>query len=252
MARTKKIFLSPRRFPELRGGRQLSISGTLRFRWPKDSALEAMALCAQAIEYDCDIVTKRCGMPYRDGRFVSGVGHERIAARTGLTLTRVGRAMRRLVAISYFTAHYGREEYSPKQRPGGAPARACKCCKGGAHLWGKKKWASYNAVYRPTELFIKRLGLSNRWQREQGRACKRHDERRRLRALEDVQQIQIAKDRQAMAAKSAAFQAEHAARAAERLSRIERSELARLMRKLAVDHPDWGPGRLELEARRRM
>ncbi len=251
MQRTKKLFLSPKRFPELRGGRQLTIAEFKRARWPKDSALEAMALCAQAVEYDCDIVTKRCGAPYRDGRFVSGVSHETIAARTGLTLTRVGRAMRRLVKIGYFTAHYGREEYTPKERPGGE-ARACKCCKGGAHLWGRKKWASYNAVYRPTELFIRRCGLTKRWQREQERACKRHDERRRRRALEDVTQIQITKARQAMAAKSAAFAAENAARAAERLTRVERQELARIMRKLAVDHPDWGPARLELEARSRL
>lgn len=254
MDRAKKIFLSPGRFPELRGGRQLSIAGVRRTRRPKESALEAMALCAQAVLYDVDIVTKRCGVPYRDGRFVSGVGHHRIAARTGLTLTRVGRAMRRMVdGCGFFTAHYGREEYTPKTRPGGAEnARPCKCCKEGLHRWGKKRWASFNAVYRPTERFIRHLGLERRWQREQGRACARQDERRRLRALEDVQQIQIERQRQAMAAKSAAFQAEFTATNAERLTRVERQELARLVRKLAADHPDWGPARVELEARRRL
>lgn len=252
MERAKKIFLSPGRFPELRGGRQLTIAGVRRVRRTRESALEAMALCAQAVLYDVDIVTKRCGVPYRDGRFVSGVGHNRIALRAGLTKTRVGRAMRRMVdELGWFTAHYGREEYTPKARPGGE-ARPCKCCKGGAHLWNKKRWASFNAVYRPTERFIRHLGLAPRWQREQKKACARHDERRRLRALEDVKQIALQRDRQAMAAKSAAFQAEFAARNAERLSRLERQELARLVRKIAADHPDWGPARVELEARRRL
>jgi hypothetical protein len=248
MERSRKIFLSPKRFPELRGGRQLTLEGIRRQRVFRETKLWSLSLVAQRVMMSADRVTNRVGAPYRDTRYVKGLGIERIARDTGLNESQVRRRLVDGEALGWWSIKRGRESYMMKRDDG----HPCKCCPGRTHFWGKKRWAAKNAVIRINPVFIARLGLTRRWAKESTRAVRVAGERRRIEALNDVQQIQWERQRQAMAAKSATFQAEFAARNAERLSRLEREELARIMRKLMLEHPDWGPALLELEARKRL
>jgi hypothetical protein len=253
----KKIALTPRKFPELRGGRQLKLLHKGKRSWrirgdrlAREERLEALSLVMQRAMLGADLITHRVGRPYKDSRFVHGPGHRTFAKDCGITRTRAGRAARHAVKLGWMTVKQGRKEYRPKFDG------KCKCCKKGEHPPGrwKKRWWAFNNVYRVTEAFIAALGQSfkRKWKREKDKKLARQDEARRLKAVDDVAEIKLRRDQQLLAAKHARAKAEVEARAQETLSRLELAEVDRLKRELQREHPDWGPGRLELEARRRL
>lgn len=242
MERSKKIVLSPKRFR--------SFCARRGFKLPQEQVLETLGLVTQLNFSRCDVITQRVGAPYPDGRYVAGLGIKGTARLCGISLAQAKRRLHLGEQLGMWTGKRGREAYDDDD-PDEAPRR-CKCCKKGQHIRGKRRYASYNCVYRFTEEFIGWLGLANQWAREKVKALERAGEQRRLEALSNVVYLQFERQRQAMAAKSARFQAEFAADQVERLTRIEREELARIMRKLQLEHPDWGIGRVELEARRRL
>jgi hypothetical protein len=247
MERCKDIALRPRRFASLRGERiQRMLPYVRKHRDPKSELLEALGLVAQRLFRGASLITHRVGKPYRDRRYVSGPGIKNFARDTGLNDRRVRRALRFGEELRWWSAHRGREEYRPKSN------KPCKCCPEGAHLWSKKRYASFNTVYRISEGFIGELRLTAEWAKQKEKALRRDDEARRVAALSDVKQINLDKERQAIAAKSVQFAADFTARQVERLSRVQRRALSVQMRRLQLEHPDWGLDRIELEARRRL
>ena len=254
MERCKKIALNPKRFPELRGGRQLHLLHKGKRSWrirgerlKREERLESLALVMQRTMQSCDIIKNRVGRPYRDRRYVHGVGLLDYARDCAITVTRAGRALRNAVELGWLTVKQGREEYTPKSD------RPCKCCKAGQHegRW-KKRWCAFNNVYSVTRQFIARLGLTKRWKKEQEKKQKREGEAIRAEALQNITVIRFHREQQALAAKVATEKAAFEARAQETLTRLQLAEVDRLKRQLQLENPDWGPGRLELEARRRL
>ncbi len=139
---TRRIFDKPQLFPELTGR---SMAPTARIRKRRSSRLEAIALTAAALVRRCDRRTLRVGDQRMDG-LCNGVTREKLCEHTGLSLSRVTRALRELEEGYYIHSEQPVEEL-PEPKPRGGGRRGMQTHRG------------FASVRRITPLFWQRLGI---------------------------------------------------------------------------------------------
>lgn len=140
--RSSRIYHHPEHFPELTGR---SMAPTARIRKRRSSRLEAIALTAAALVRRCDRRTLRVG-DQRDDGLCNGVSRVKLAEHTGLSPSRLARALRELEEAAYIHSEQPVEELDePKPRAGGRG--------------GMQTHRGFASVRVLTPLFFIRLGI---------------------------------------------------------------------------------------------
>ncbi len=139
---SRRIYDKPQLFPELTGR---SMAPTSRIRKRRSSRLEAIALTAAALARRCDRRTLRVGDQKSNG-MCNGVLRAKLCEHTGLSLSRVTRALRELEEAYYIHSEQPVEELDePIERRGGRR--------------GMQTHRGFASVRVLTPLFWQRLGI---------------------------------------------------------------------------------------------
>ncbi len=143
--RARFIFTNTRRFPELTGA---SIAGPeVRIRRRRAERRQAISLVTAALVRRLDRRTLRVG-DQRDNGLCAGVPIAQLAAHTGMSVRRVGRALRELREAGYITSKQPVIELaSPRPRRGRA---------------GVQTHMGLPSVRTVTPLLLRRLGFTER------------------------------------------------------------------------------------------
>lgn len=160
--RLQRLIRFPLRFTELHGSEVLRPSERRRMEPRRLPRRESINLVGAALLRRTDLVTLRVGTPRGDGQ-VTPPGQVKLAAETGLSLTRLRRALRDGIRAGYWTRTQPRLKYTNQE---GLPA-----------------WAAFRVIYKLTDKFFARLGLGKRLDRERKAAAERAGQRRRIFAL---------------------------------------------------------------------
>jgi hypothetical protein len=182
---------------------------------------EAVNLVGAAFLKHADVVTLRVGSPRADGS-VTPPGHDRLAEETGLSLTRLRRAIAEGVRAGWWTAS------QPRLRYRGAD--------------GEWAYAAFRVIYRLSEKFFRVLGLGPKLQRERVKASERLGQRRRIYALA----LLAARDSFRTLRRGLDLARRTDIDAAENRGRL----LTELRLRLRQQYPGWPPERIEAEAQR--
>ena len=220
--RIGRLVTHPLRFAELHGSEMLPARERRRMEPRRLSRLLAIDVVTRALLRGMDLVSLRVGKPLPNGH-VAPPGQEELARETGLSVVRIARVIRDGRRAGWWTAHQPRLEYTDQN--------------------GEKAYCAFFSVYRFTEKFFRRLGLAKRLEKERKAASERASGRRRIfaHALLD------ARDR--------LRNMRHTKRAPRDPVDVDAAEnearrLIHLKFRLRAEHPDWGPDRIDAEARR--
>lgn len=221
--RLAALLKHPLRFVELHGSELLRPAERRRMEPRRLSRREAVYLVGAALLHHADVVTLRVGAPRGDGH-VTPPGHEKLAELTGLSLTRLRRALREGIRAGYWTATQPRLRY-----------------RNAAGDWA---YAAFRVVYRLAERFFARLGLGRRLAKERIKAAERLRDRRRIYALA----LLGARDARLKTRRGSRDHSGPTARQddAENAARL----LADLKLRLRQRYPDWPAERVAAEASR--
>ncbi len=215
------LLTNPLRFIELHGGEGLPARERRRLEPRRYSRRQAIDLVCQAFLKHVDLLSLRVGTPLRNGA-VSPPGHAELAVETNLTLTRMRRAIRDGRRAGWWTAHQPRLKYTNDK--------------------GESAHCAFRVIYRLTDRFFDRLGLSRRLKRERDQASHRATARR--------QRIHPGP----LLAARDGFRSLLAPRPRPRPTVDDKENEARLMNalmvRLSLKHPGWDPERVRAEARR--
>jgi hypothetical protein len=214
-----RLLTSPLRFAELHGSEQLSPRERRRMEPRRMSRRLAIDLVAQAFLKHTDVVSLRVGAPRSDGA-VNPPGHEVLLRETGLSRTRMCRAIRDGKRAGYWTAHQPRLEYTNAE--------------------GAKAYAAFRVIYRLTDRFFERLGLGRRLKVERDRASERARARRAR-----IFPGPLLRGREAMRRLRARPRA-----GAPPGAEVDQRRANEIMMRLRHQHPDWDAERIRAEARR--
>lgn len=218
--RLARLIPFPLRFLELHGAELLRPAERRRMEPRRMARREAINLVGASMLGHTDLVSLRVGSPRADGS-VNPPGQLALAAETGLSLTRLRRAIRDGVTAGYWTRTQPRLKYITAD--------------------GEAAWSSYRVIYRFTDRFFHRLGLAKRLTRERQRAAERCGQRRRIYALALLEaRARFRKVR------GAPRQAAQSTDAAENEARL----MAELRLRLRARWPDWPVERIDGEAAR--
>ncbi len=154
-----RLELKPLVFVELHGGQGLSRSDRRRLEPRLPERRKAMIAVAGVLLTDMDLPSMCAAKLRTDGGF-SGLGHDRIAERSGLNVGRVGRVIGDLVDAGYLIAHQPIEPYLKAD--------------------GSVGYCAHNTIYRFTELFFRRCDYDKRLERERKKAAERRAGRVRI------------------------------------------------------------------------
>jgi hypothetical protein len=222
--RLQALIRSPLRFAELHGSSVLRPSERRRIEPRRLERREAINLVGAAFLKHTDLCSLRVGSPRRDGH-VTPPGHVRMQEETGLSLSRMRRAIRDGVRAGYWTSTQPRVAYKNSA--------------------GETRYAAFRVIYRLTDRFFGRLGLGRRIERERDRASARRSERRRIYAASLVEA------RDALGRMQRAKASRYEGRAASDDAAHNRARLGLELRiRLRAQHPEWPPERVSAEADR--
>jgi len=221
--RLRKLLTHPLRFTELHGSEMLRPSERRRVEPRRGERREAIFLVGSALLHYADVLTLRVGSPRGDG-LVTPPGHDKLAEITGLSLTRLRRAIHDGRAAGYWDSTQPVLRYK--------------------NAIGDWAYASFRVVYRLTEKFFKRLGLGPKLARERVKAAERARDRTRIHPLALLQARELVR---ASKAGSREFQGPQASADAAENEARRMSELRAVLRHR---WPDWPADRVEAQARR--
>lgn len=218
--RLARLLSYPLRFTELHGSDMLPAREARRMEPRRMPRREAINLVGAAFLKHTDVVSLRVGSPRPDGS-VTPPGQIRLTEETGISMSRLRRAIRDGVRAGYWTRHQPRLRYS---RQDGAYA-----------------YCAFRTIYRLTDRFFVRLGLGKRLVKERQRAAERAGGRRRIYALALLEaRDQLRKRSRAVA------RAPRSVDDAENDARLLNS----LRLRLRMQYPGWPPERIDAEAKR--
>jgi hypothetical protein len=245
----KALERRPLRFLELHGAELLPEWQRRRMTPRRRERLEALALVGLALLRFADLVSYRIGAPRSDG-YVTPPGHEELARLTGLTLTRLRRAIRDMVRAGYLR---GPRRGSKLNRQ---PVTEYTNAK------GERAYCAHRVVYVLTDKFFERLGLGPRMARERTLAVARRAAHRRIYAGALLEGRELAKglrhgsrEKRFPGAPGTPTRAVGAPAGPAPLVSVDAAEnaarlVAGLKLRLRERHPDWGAARLEAETER--
>jgi hypothetical protein len=223
--RARDIYRHPNRFPELTAA---SIAGPrAKLRRRKSPRLEAIALTVAALGRRCDRRTLRVGDQRDDGR-CNGVDRKKLCEHTGLSPSRLARALAELEGAAYIHSAQAVEE---KTDADGQPI---------LDLEGKKTYRGFPAVRVLTPLLFQRLGFRAR---KVAKARAHAYQEWTTRRAAPASAVAILSTRRELRKLAAA--ASPAPRGEAMPARYYELELA-----VKARHPDWGIERIRAEARR--
>jgi len=269
--RLEQIYTHPLRFVEVHGSHKLPPRERRRMTPRRPEARRGLILVGKVFFKHADVPSLRVGRPRSDGTFV-GIGHADhtlpdgtvvpgFISETGLSPTQ----FRRYVALGkradYWKAYQHRDRYW-------------------SDVTGEWTYAACRVVYRILPKLLRRLGLVSRWRRDARAIYRQRTERQRriypeplMRGIErrrrvqpgrpgdprgvplelgaDVDQAPGPRAERAPAGRRRRRDADPAAERAAQLERLESHERTLVAVKLGLHqkHPDWGPERIDREAR---
>lgn len=219
--RLARIINFPLRFTELHGSDMLRPAERRRMEPRRMPRRESINLVGAALLRHTDVASLRVGSPRADGQ-VTPPGHVKLAEETGLSLTRLRRALRDGVRAGYWTRTQPKVKYTNAE--------------------GSQAWAAFRVIYRLTDRFFARLGLGRRLERERKAAAERAGERRRIYALALLE----ARDRVRSFVRKHEKAPPPTVDAGENRARL----LIEIKLRLRARWPDWPPERIAAEAER--
>ncbi len=158
------------RFIELTGGQLLPKWQRKRLAKRRPERLEAVVLVCRALLKHCDLLSLRIGKPRgrvpedysaeADVRYVNPPGQARLCEETGLSITRLRRAIAELRRAGYLCGP-GKGSALKQRRIEYVNSKGVTC------------WSACRVVYAFTRLFFERLHLDQRLEREQADAYTR-------------------------------------------------------------------------------
>ena len=256
----------PWKFLELHGSEGLPRWQQRRMVTRHRSRLEAIGKVLGAMLEHTDLESYRVGAPRSDGNVTAPgqqgpKGHESEAGLvrdTGLSITRVRRAIRDLVRAGYL---YGpRLGPDGKALPGPSGKRYQRVVEYSDPKTGEKRYCAHRVVYVFRDLFFQRLGtkIADRMQLERADAVRRRAERRArlypgalLAARENLRGMRHGSREtrhHAAPAAPSSVGAPSAPETPQRPDGLSERTLHAVMLGLRNKHPDWGRPRLEAEA----
>lgn len=248
----KAIEHSPRRFLELHGA-QLLPQWQRRHMTPRmPSRREALGRVVRALLEHTDLVSLRVGTPRTDGHVtppgqhvIKADGSESgLSVETGLPLTRLRRALRDLRRAGYIT---GPGRGSNVKQPVMQYTNAA----------GERAYCAFRVIYTFTVKFFERLGMDRRLERQRTMASERRRARARVYAGALLDGRDAARGMRTGSRETrrrddagAPTRALATRRPPAALTDADHATLLTVKLGLRRKHPDWGPERLDAEAKR--
>lgn len=244
-------------FIELVGGELLPAWQRRRIPKRRRERLEAIVLTAQALMKHVDLLSLRVGAPRgaapasadaEDVRYVNPPGQAKLCEETGLSITRLRRAIKDLRLAGYILGpSKGRTENRQRRIEYVRPD-------------GSKGWSSCRVVYVLTRKFFERLDLSRRLEKEQADAYRRARAGRpssgALLAAREHRRGWKAGSREARPLGSPGAPtpavATTASQAAPPLTEERARHLMAIQLAIRGAHPEWDPDRVRSEALERL